>query len=141
MHWRFGFVRRSRIVRVIFHQVEIIPTHLKIRHFGSIKWYQVSRLIGEFIKCFQIPTVHKTKTKKYIFLVPAPLLALHYLSIIRIVEFVCLRVQLLLVTLCSIAVVFLRTLARRHISFPSASHPAARPPGSCADHLPLDRAS
>ena len=36
MHWRFGFARRSRIVRVIFRQVEFIPTHRKIGHSSSI---------------------------------------------------------------------------------------------------------
>jgi hypothetical protein len=36
LHWRFGLARRSRIVRVIFHQVEIIPTHRKIGHSASI---------------------------------------------------------------------------------------------------------
>ncbi|WVZ93548.1 hypothetical protein U9M48_039519 [Paspalum notatum var. saurae] len=47
LHWRFGFARRSRIVRVYFHQVEFIPTHRKIGHSASIKWYQISRLIGD----------------------------------------------------------------------------------------------
>jgi hypothetical protein len=36
LHWHFGLARRSQIVRVIFHQVEIIPTHQKIGHFASI---------------------------------------------------------------------------------------------------------
>jgi hypothetical protein len=39
---------RSRIVRVTSHQIEVISTHRKILHFASIKWYQLSRLIGEF---------------------------------------------------------------------------------------------
>jgi hypothetical protein len=37
LHWRFGLARRSRIVRVIFHQVKFIPTHRKIWHSDSIK--------------------------------------------------------------------------------------------------------
>jgi hypothetical protein len=36
LHWRFGFARRSRIVRVYFHQIGIISTHRKIRHSSSI---------------------------------------------------------------------------------------------------------
>jgi hypothetical protein len=52
LHWRFGIARRSRIVRVYFHQIGIISTHRKIGHSSSIKWYQISRLIGEFIECF-----------------------------------------------------------------------------------------
>jgi hypothetical protein len=36
LHWRFGFARRSRIVRVYFHQIGIISTHRKIGHSSSI---------------------------------------------------------------------------------------------------------
>jgi hypothetical protein len=43
---------RSRIARVNNHQIEVISTHWQIRHSPSIKWYQLSRLIGEFIECF-----------------------------------------------------------------------------------------
>jgi hypothetical protein len=39
-------------VRVNNHQIEVTSTHRKIRHSPSIKWYQISRLIGEFIQCF-----------------------------------------------------------------------------------------
>jgi hypothetical protein len=37
LHWRFGLSCHSRILRVIFHEVEIFPTHQKIGHFGSIR--------------------------------------------------------------------------------------------------------
>jgi hypothetical protein len=60
LHWRLGLARRSRIARVIFRQIEIISTHQKIGHLTYIKWYQNSRLIGEFIEFFFSPTVHKT---------------------------------------------------------------------------------
>jgi hypothetical protein len=52
LHWRLGLARRSQITRVIFRQIGIISTHRKIGHFSYIKWYQISRLIGEFIECF-----------------------------------------------------------------------------------------
>ena len=52
LHWRLGLARRSRIARVIFRQIGIISTHRKIRHLNYIKWYQISRLIGELIECF-----------------------------------------------------------------------------------------
>jgi hypothetical protein len=61
-------------------------------------------LIGEFIECFPFPTVHKNQNKNYFRLDPCPnnhLLALHILSISVFVEFVCLLVQLLLVTCVS----------------------------------------
>jgi hypothetical protein len=58
-----SLARRSRIVRVASHQIEVISTHRKIRHSPSIKWYQLFRLIGEFIQCFLIPIVHKTHKK------------------------------------------------------------------------------
>jgi hypothetical protein len=32
--------------------VGIISIHRNIGHFSYIKWYQISRLIGEFIECF-----------------------------------------------------------------------------------------
>jgi hypothetical protein len=47
-----SLARRSRIVRVASHQIEVISTHRKIGHSPSIKWYQISRLIGEFIQCY-----------------------------------------------------------------------------------------
>jgi hypothetical protein len=50
-------------VRVISHQIEAISTHRKIGHSASIKWYQLSRLIGEFYRVFSFPTVHKNQTK------------------------------------------------------------------------------
>jgi hypothetical protein len=59
LHWRLGLARRSRIARVIFRQIGIISSHRKIGHLSYINWYQISRLIGEFIECF-FPTVHKT---------------------------------------------------------------------------------
>jgi hypothetical protein len=52
LHWRLGLARRSRVARVIFRQIGIISTRRKIGHLSYIKWYQISRLIGEFIKCF-----------------------------------------------------------------------------------------
>jgi hypothetical protein len=57
-----------------------------------------------FIECFSFPTVHKNQNKNYFRLDPYPsnhLLALHILSISVFVEFVCLLVQLLLVTCVS----------------------------------------
>jgi hypothetical protein len=72
--------------------------------------------------------LQSTKPKhKYRFVFPAPFLALHCLSIIHIVEFVCLRVQLLLVTLCSFAIFFPSNPSAPPHLFPSASH-ARRPP-------------
>jgi hypothetical protein len=44
-----SLARRSRIVRVTSHQIKVISTHRKIAHFASIKWYQIPKLIGEFI--------------------------------------------------------------------------------------------
>jgi hypothetical protein len=52
LHWRLGIAHHSRIARVIFRQIGIISIHRKIGHFSYIKWYQISRLIGEFIECF-----------------------------------------------------------------------------------------
>jgi hypothetical protein len=57
-----------------------------------------------FIECFSFPTVHKNQNKNYFRLDPCPsnhLLALHILSISVFVEFVCLLIQLLLVTCVS----------------------------------------
>jgi hypothetical protein len=57
-----------------------------------------------FIECFSFSTVHKNQNKNYFRLDPCPsnhLLALHILSISVFVEFVCLLVQLLLVTCVS----------------------------------------
>jgi hypothetical protein len=59
LHWRLGLAHHTRIARVIFRQIGIISTLRKIGHLSYIKWYQISRLIGEFIECFS-PTVHKT---------------------------------------------------------------------------------
>jgi hypothetical protein len=39
-------------VRVNNHRIGFISTHRKIGHSPSFKWYQLSRLIGEFIQCF-----------------------------------------------------------------------------------------
>jgi hypothetical protein len=47
-----SLARRSRIVRVNNHQIGFISTHRKIGHSPYIKWYQLSRFIGEFIECF-----------------------------------------------------------------------------------------
>jgi hypothetical protein len=52
LHWHLGLARRSRITRVIFRQIVIISTHRKIGHLNYIMWYQICRLIGEFIECF-----------------------------------------------------------------------------------------
>jgi hypothetical protein len=52
LHWRLGLARRSRIARVIFRQIGIISSRRKIGHLSYINWYQISRLIGEFIECF-----------------------------------------------------------------------------------------
>jgi hypothetical protein len=88
-------------VRVSYHQIEVISTHRKIEHFTSIKWFQLSTLIGEFYLVFS-PSYSPQKTQqKFTFrldLFPSNRLALHILSISVFVEFVCLRVQLLLVT-------------------------------------------
>ena len=108
-------------MRVIFRQVEFIPTHRKIGHSASIKWYQLSRLIGEFIECFfPLPTVHKTQKNYQVRSLSQHLLILALFSIICIVEFVCLRVQLLLVTLCSILVFFSSNPSAATISLPLA---------------------
>jgi hypothetical protein len=54
LHWRFGFARRSRIVRVYFHQIGIISTHRKIGHSSSIslmdrceKWQRATFGVGK----------------------------------------------------------------------------------------------
>jgi hypothetical protein len=47
-----SLARRSQIVRVASHQIEVISTHWKIRNFASIKWYQLFRFIGEFYLVF-----------------------------------------------------------------------------------------
>jgi hypothetical protein len=95
-----SLARRSWIVRVASHQIEVISTHRKIGHFTSIKWYQLSRLIGQFYLVFS-PSYSPQKPTKNYFQVrsfPSSRLALHILSISVFVEFVCLRIQLLLVT-------------------------------------------
>jgi hypothetical protein len=96
-----SLARRSRIVRVASHQIEVISTHQKIGHFASIKWYQLSRLLSEFYLVFS-PSYSPQKTNKKIYFqvrsFPSNRLALHILSISVFVEFVCLRIQLLLVT-------------------------------------------
>jgi hypothetical protein len=47
-------------VRVNNHQIRFISTHRKIGHSPSIKWYQLSRLIGEFYRVlsFSLSVVH-----------------------------------------------------------------------------------
>jgi hypothetical protein len=96
-----SLARRSRIVWVASHQIKVISTHRKIGHFASIKWYQLSRLIDEFYLVFS-PSYSPQKTQqKFTFsldLFPNNHLALHILSISVFVEFMCLLVQLLLVT-------------------------------------------
>ena len=72
LHWRFELARRSRIVRVDNHQIEFISTHRKIGHSASIKWYQLSRLIGEFIEYFYFLQSTKTKQKFVFRLDPCP---------------------------------------------------------------------
>jgi hypothetical protein len=62
LHWRLGLARRSRIARVIFRQIGIISTHRKIGHLSYIKWYQISRLISEFIEFFSL--LESTKPHK-----------------------------------------------------------------------------
>jgi hypothetical protein len=69
-----SLARRSRIVRVVSHQIEAISTHRKIGHSASIKWYQISRLIGEFYRVFFLsysPQKSKTKIISGKILVPA----------------------------------------------------------------------
>jgi hypothetical protein len=91
---------RNRIVRVSFHQIEVISTHRKIGRLASIKWYQLSRLIGEFYLVFS-PSYSPQKPTKIYFQVrsfPSNRFALRILSISVLVEFVFLRIQLLLVT-------------------------------------------
>jgi hypothetical protein len=91
-------------VRVVSHQIEAISTHQKIGHSASIKWYQLSRLIGEFYRVFFLSYSSQKPNKNYFRLDPCPtnhLLALHILSISVFVEFVCLLFQLLLVTCVS----------------------------------------
>jgi hypothetical protein len=62
----FSLARRSRIVRVASHQIEVISTHRKIGHFASIKWYQISRLIREFYLVFSPSySPQKNPTKIY----------------------------------------------------------------------------
>jgi hypothetical protein len=45
LHWRFRFARRSRIVRVYFHQIGIISTHRKIGHSSSISYCSRSQAV------------------------------------------------------------------------------------------------
>jgi hypothetical protein len=117
-------------VRVASNQIEVTSTHRKSGHFTSIKWYQISRLIGEFYLVFPLPTVHKKPNKKFTFRLdpfPSNRLALHILSISGFVEFVCLYVQLLLVTCVSTFC----SIFSCNPSFISIAHPSAT---SCA-HL------
>jgi hypothetical protein len=83
-------------VRVNNHQIGFISTHRKIGHSASIKWYQLSRLIGEFYRVlsFSLSIVHhpmSTRKGKKIRLEPCPRnrLALHLHSISVGVELVC----------------------------------------------------
>jgi hypothetical protein len=84
-------------VRVNNHQIGFISTHRKIGHSPNIKWYQLSRLIGEFYRVLSFslsvvhhPIVHQ-KSQKKIRLEPCPRnrLALHLHSISVGVELVC----------------------------------------------------
>jgi hypothetical protein len=123
LHWRFGLARRSRIVRVNNHQIGFISTHRKIGHSPSIKWYLISRLIGEFNRVFSIPIVPKTLTK-FFTLSQQPLLASHFHSISVVVEFAC----LIRFNRCSFVVfcflVFLSSKpSRRRISCCPPHHP------------------
>jgi hypothetical protein len=84
-----------------------------------------------FIECFSFPTVHKNQNKNYFRLGPCPsnhLLALHILSISVIVEFVCLLVQLLLVTCVSslfhLTLAVTPTVTPPPLGFPSLSRGA-----------------
>jgi hypothetical protein len=101
--------RRSQIVRVASHQIEVISTHRKIGHFAFIKWYQLSRLITGFYLVFP-PSYRPQKTQQkvtfWLDLFPRNHLALHILSISVFVEFVFLSVHccwlLKFSTFCSI---------------------------------------
>jgi hypothetical protein len=125
-----SLAHRSRIMRVTSHQIKVISTHQKIGHFTSIKWYQLSSLIGEFYLVIP-PSYSPQKTQqKFTFrldLFPNNRLALHILSISVFVKFVCLRIQLLLVTCVSTFC----SIFSCNPSFISASHTFAT---SCA-HL------
>jgi hypothetical protein len=59
-----SLARRSRIVRVNNHQIGFISTHRKIGHPPYIKWYQLSRLIGEFYRVFCLHYLQSTKATK-----------------------------------------------------------------------------
>jgi hypothetical protein len=85
-----------------------------------------------FIECFSFPTVHQNQNKNYFRLDPCPsnhLLALHILSISVFVEFVCLLVQLLLVTCVSslfhLTLAVTPTVTLPPLVFPSLSCGAA----------------
>jgi hypothetical protein len=96
-----SLARRNWIVRVASYQIEVISTHQKIGHFTSIKWYQLSGLIDEFYLVFSPSYTPQKTQQKFTFrldLLPNNRLAMHILSISVFGEFVCLRVQLLLVT-------------------------------------------
>jgi hypothetical protein len=91
-----SLARCSRIVWVNNHLIEVISTHRKIGHSPSINWYQLFRLIGEFIECFYFLQSKKNQTKNYFqvrSLSQQPVLALHFHSIICFVEFVCLFIN------------------------------------------------
>jgi hypothetical protein len=84
-----------------------------------------------FIECFSFLQSTKTKTKNYFRLDPCPsnhLLALHILSISVFVEFVCLLVQLLLVTYVSslfhLTLAVTPTVTPPPLGFPSLSRGA-----------------
>jgi hypothetical protein len=47
-------------------QIGFISTHRKIGHSPSIKWYQLSRLIGEFYLVFS-PFLQSTKNQQKIY--------------------------------------------------------------------------
>jgi hypothetical protein len=61
-----SLARRSRLVGVNKRQIGFISTHRKIGHSPSIKWYQLSRLIGEFYLVFS-PFLQSTKNQQKIY--------------------------------------------------------------------------
>jgi hypothetical protein len=87
-HWSFGsaIALAQRVPPPNRHY----PTHLKIGHSHSIKWYQDSRLIGDFIECILFShSPQKPLTKENFTFVPATRLASHFHSISVGVELAC----------------------------------------------------
>lgn len=131
MHWRYGFARRSRVVRVDFRSNrELSSTHRKIGHFSSIKWYQLTRLIGEFYRVFSI-TYSPKKPKKTIHrldLCPRNFLCPALSFNICIVEFACFRVDCCW-SLCVFTAAALPLTKAHHIRFaPFLAPPTRSPP-------------